>query len=337
LLEAIGLGLEAEQLYLGLLSRPSQTRAELVSRLPGWTSARASRVLADLVERGLVTTLTGRPRRYAAIAPDIALETLSRQQIEQVRKVQALVPRLMELYWEATKDTSTTDFVEMVAGDQEAISQRTRQLHLAARTQVRAFERPPHPWSPNSLEADELGALLDPDASIQRENMASGIRYRVIYDSVEIEDEARWPDLRDSASAGEEIRVFDGLPVKLVLFDDLAATTALANAEGQPVGIVVVHQSPLLDALSAMFEMYWANAVPWAVVDSGDSTDSVEDQLVSLLASGQTDELIARRLRMSRSTVQRRVNDLMDRYGARTRFQLGLQLGRRLSAAPPRT
>ncbi|MBM7786409.1 helix-turn-helix transcriptional regulator [Tenggerimyces flavus] len=334
MLEAIGLGPEAEQLYLALLDQPSQTRAELVSRLPGWSAARASRVLTDLVERGLVTTLTGRPLRYAAIAPDIALETLSRQQIEQVRKVQELVPRLMKLYWEATKSTTATDFVELVTADVEGTSQRTRQLHLSARSQVRAFERPPHPWSPNSLEPDELGALLDPDAVIQRENIANGVRYRVVYDSVEVEDAARWPDLRDSALAGEEIRIFDGLPVKLVLFDDLAATTALANADGQPIGIVVVHKSPLLDALSALFEMYWANAVPWVAPDTADST---EDQLVSLLASGHTDELIARRLGLSRSTVQRRVNDLMDRFGARTRFQLGLQLGRRLALEPRRT
>lgn len=331
MLEAIGLGLEAEQLYLALLDRPSQTRAELVARLPGWSAARTMRVLTDLVERGLGTMLPGRPHRYAAIAPDLALETLSRQQIEQVRKVQQLVPRLMKLYWEATKDSTGTDFVELVAADVAATSQRTRQLHLAARSQVRAFERPPHPWSPNSLEPDELGALLDPDAVIQRENIASGVRYRVVYDSVEVEDAARWPDVRDSAMAGEEVRIFDGLPVKLVLFDDLAATTTLSSADGEPVGIVVVHKSPLLDALSALFEMYWAQAVPFAAPETADTT---EDQLVSLLASGQTDELIARRLGLSRSTVQRRVNDLMDRFGARTRFQLGLQLGRRLALEP---
>jgi DNA-binding CsgD family transcriptional regulator len=332
MLEAIGLDGEAERLYLALLDKSSQTRSELVAVLPGWTDARTTRVLSELLEKGLATTLTGRPRRYAAVAPDIALEALSRQQIDQVRKVQQLVPRLMELYWEATKDTTATDFVEMISGDADTTARRTRQLHLAAREQVRAFERPPHPWPLNSLEPSELGVLLDPDASIQRDNISNGIRYRVVYDSVEVEDKARWPDLRDSAAAGEEIRIYDGLPVKLALFDDWAATTALANAAGQPIGIVVVHRSPLLEALSALFEMYWEHAVPWDVALAGPA-DASENQLVSLLAAGQTDELIARRLGLSRSTVQRRVNELMDRFGARTRFQLGLQLGRRLTDA----
>ncbi|WP_139827727.1 helix-turn-helix domain-containing protein [Nesterenkonia sp. PF2B19] len=47
------------------------------------------------------------------------------------------------------------------------------------------------------------------------------------------------------------------------------------------------------------------------------------------MASGLTDEHMARELGISRRTLSRRVQDLLERTGARTRFQLGVQAARR--------
>ena len=44
-----------------------------------------------------------------------------------------------------------------------------------------------------------------------------------------------------------------------------------------------------------------------------------------LLASGLKDEAIARQLGIGERTVRRRVAELADRLGARTRMQLGIQ------------
>jgi DNA-binding NarL/FixJ family response regulator len=44
---------------------------------------------------------------------------------------------------------------------------------------------------------------------------------------------------------------------------------------------------------------------------------------LALLITGLTDDAVARRLAVSRRTVQRAVRDLMDAAGARTRMQLG--------------
>lgn len=52
-----------------------------------------------------------------------------------------------------------------------------------------------------------------------------------------------------------------------------------------------------------------------------------EDQheLLRHLAGGLSDQAIGRRMGMSRRTVQRRVRSLMDYFGVRTRFQLGMR------------
>ena len=48
-------------------------------------------------------------------------------------------------------------------------------------------------------------------------------------------------------------------------------------------------------------------------------------RLLMLLASGLKDEAIARQLGIGERTVRRRVAELADRLGARTRMQFGIQ------------
>ncbi|MCQ0019560.1 helix-turn-helix domain-containing protein [Actinomadura madurae] len=80
---------------------------------------------------------------------------------------------------------------------------------------------------------------------------------------------------------------------------------------------LIVHPSALLDALVSLFEALWRGALPLP------GEDAPDDAVLTLLAAGLTDDAIARRLSISTRTVQRRVRDLCDRLGARTRFQAG--------------
>jgi DNA-binding NarL/FixJ family response regulator len=58
-------------------------------------------------------------------------------------------------------------------------------------------------------------------------------------------------------------------------------------------------------------------------------TGADEGALLGLLAAGLTDSAIGRHLGTHPRTVQRRVRELLDRLGAGTRFQAGLQAVRR--------
>jgi DNA-binding NarL/FixJ family response regulator len=51
--------------------------------------------------------------------------------------------------------------------------------------------------------------------------------------------------------------------------------------------------------------------------------------VLELLALGAKDEVIARHLGVSLRTARRRVADLFDELGAATRFQAGVEAGRR--------
>ena len=56
---------------------------------------------------------------------------------------------------------------------------------------------------------------------------------------------------------------------------------------------------------------------------SPDLLTDEERRIVGLLAEGLTDDAIARRLGLTRRTCRRRIRVLMERLGARSRFQAG--------------
>ena len=89
----------------------------------------------------------------------------------------------------------------------------------------------------------------------------------------------------------------------------------------------------------ALFESYWENAIPLHLSETADlATDGTEThpslsqadgKLLSLLVAGVADKAIASQMGLSRRTVQRRVQGLMERAGAGTRMQLAWQAARR--------
>jgi DNA-binding NarL/FixJ family response regulator len=90
----------------------------------------------------------------------------------------------------------------------------------------------------------------------------------------------------------------------------------------------LVHSCSLLDMATWLFEAVWDRAVPLNRSESKDGTPAINErdrQLLSLLASGATDAAIARTFEWSMRTVQRHIHELMQKVGARTRFQLGME------------
>jgi DNA-binding NarL/FixJ family response regulator len=83
-----------------------------------------------------------------------------------------------------------------------------------------------------------------------------------------------------------------------------------------------------VSGLIALFDRHWSAAAPPA-------RSTREEDVIALLAEGLTDAVVARRLGVSERTVTATVRTLMDRYGARSRFQLALALVVELSPPPP--
>jgi DNA-binding Lrp family transcriptional regulator len=314
-LDAIGIAPVDGQVYRALISHPRTRAAELAEQC-GLSAQQVARALSRLASAGMASRVPGRPARYLAAPPDIALGALVADRAAELRDARARIDELMEVFREASRFTHPAELVEVITGA-DNITGRVVQVQESARVQIRGFDKPPYVSAPGGNLGDEHRRLAD------------GIRYRVIYDREAIAIPGRLrDDILISSAQGERSRVRPELPVKMFLADDQLAVIPISSSPHVVDAAYVIHASALLQALVTLFEAEWDRAVPLAEVLGGASPasglDAETTTLLTLLAAGQTDAGIGRALGWSPRTTQRRVQRLMLDLNATTRFQAGM-------------
>lgn len=163
--------------------------------------------------------------------------------------------------------------------------------------------------------------------------MSRGIVYRVVYSANILQVPKALEAAHACVARGEQARVFHDVALNALVCDDRLAVLSVTAPDRVGHHSVIVHRSGLLDGLVGVFESYWRMAVPLPsvreVVDLETSRRDDARQLLNYLGAGLTDESIARELGVSERTVSRRIARLQEVLGAQTRFQLGVQAGRR--------
>jgi DNA-binding CsgD family transcriptional regulator len=323
LLELAGLTAEEESVYLALLELPPVTIGDACQAYGSLNRAELRVVLDVLTDKGLLTQVSQRPRRYAPVAPETALEVHLRQREEELRRARAGLASLSERYRVVPRQSGTGDLTEILTGKRHILQYWLTSLGSAT-NQVRMLSGPP-------LEADSP----DPDPA-ELEVLGRGVPVRVVYDEAGMCNPAALTRRRTGVAAGEQARVAGQVPVHLLLVDDRLALMPLGQGRLCGGGMLAVRQDALLDALSALFEIVWDNALPFTL-DASTRLDgrplvlhnNTTRTVLGLLSAGLTDQAIARRLGCSERTVQRHVLRLTEAVGARTRFQTALHIGHR--------
>ena len=311
MLEELGIEPDDEELYECVLRQTNPTVSDLATRLRR-PPEEIRRGLATLAELGLITSLSGTPKRWVAPPPDVAIGTLIQNRERRLRSLQRTVRHYVNAYQrgEAAADANA-HLVEALHG-RDAIGERVEQLHAQAREQVCILDKPPHAQA-------EAGPA-------QHGSLRRGITYRTVYERASLDTPGRLEEVRRGVEAGEEARVLPQLPMKLLLVDRRWAMVPISA--GVADHALVIRSSALLDGLVSLFEQQWQRAIPmFAAAGPDDGGD-----LLTMLLTGMTDETIARRLGIGLRTVQRRVRALMDELGADTRFQAGYQAARAANA-----
>ncbi|GAA1265210.1 helix-turn-helix domain-containing protein [Kitasatospora nipponensis] len=309
-----GLGLTADQelLYLHLLTTAGLGVPQLAASL-GLGADRVATALTTLVDLGLVE----RPNCQAgtvwrAASPDVALEELLLRRELELRRTRGRINELLRTYRRSHSDSEAGELVEIVTG-RDSIAELWRSLQLSVRAELRVLDKPPYV------------RRADPETELAA--LARGVRMSVVYESRVLRDPERLAEIHLFTAAGEQARVLPELPLKLALVDDRWALLPVSSGT-ELQSVLLVRPSSLLDALTGLFELYWSRAMLMPAPDSAELPQDRHRQLLALLAAGLTDESIARQMGVSTRTVQRWVRELMDRFGARTRFQAGIQAAR---------
>ncbi|MGH3715348.1 MAG: helix-turn-helix transcriptional regulator [Micromonosporaceae bacterium] len=296
---------------LVLQHRPHATAPELSPVVADVPTEEITESLRRLQADGLVQEIDDSPPRYAAkVAPDTAAEVLTqRHRAYRQRKATArcLVP---------TPRNGNDGAPEVLVGPDET-RRMVDVMMRGARREILAVVKPPYAHRPCT-------------GKIERERLAAGVSYRGVYDRSVLNVPGNLDLISGLVVRGALARTAVSVPMKMVIVDRAVAVIPLQlNAHTIQRSLLVRHSS-LVGALARVFGDLWQAAVPFGpgavpAEDSpvGEPTDE-ERRILALLASGATDETIARLMDFSPRTAHRRVRELTAKLGVETRFQAGV-------------
>jgi DNA-binding CsgD family transcriptional regulator len=315
-LQALGVSVGAEAVYLDLIEHGESTKAELADRR-GLTEADLEPYLAELAAIALVDQ---REDKVGPRPPQLALEAFAQRHARQAELARQTATKLTEL-WSA--GAGQRRYLEILPGFAAARAVLDSAFGDAAE-RVRAMTIGNQATAQHRI-VDGLFEALE-----------RGVGLEVIYGAHVLEDPEALHKIQQCVDAGEQARVFPHIPLNVTIVDDrwalVSARSEVRLGSQHSVAAVVVHQSPFLDGLVGVFDAFWRMAVPLSGdIDSGGATGGLSPEtkrLLTCLSAGLTDESIAREFGVSERTIARRISRLQDTLGAQTRFQLGVQASR---------
>jgi DNA-binding CsgD family transcriptional regulator len=151
-----------------------------------------------------------------------------------------------------------------------------------------------------------------------------GLRYRAIYPDTARTAPTLCRHLGAMSVAGVAVRTMPLVPMNALIIDGSVAVLPADSANGS---VAVLRLNSVVTTATELFERIWPDAVPLADNDIPLDTDLSlrEREMLRLLSLGATDEFAAAQLGISVRTVRRMVAQIMNRLGARSRFQAGVK------------
>jgi DNA-binding CsgD family transcriptional regulator len=205
--------------------------------------------------------------------------------------------------------------IEELVGVKEV---RGRLVMLAAQAHSELVTLVPDPVQ----RPDTLAASKPLDAAL----LERGVSMRTVYLGSIRNDPQSTAYTDWLAGIGGQIRTAPTVPLRLLIFDRATAVIP-TDPEDSSAGATVLTGAGAVAAMYALFEQIWAVANPLGLPIPLDAQGlgPEEREILRMLANGETDEHIARRLGVSTRTVGRKASDLMRRLGTRSRFQMGVR------------
>jgi DNA-binding NarL/FixJ family response regulator len=308
-------------LYRRVLVQPDSSAEQLAAGL-GYPVDKLDKHLARLVDMGVLRCEDG--VRYFAVSPMLAEATvLGAEDLELAARRAELelrrnsIRQLVSEWNVALTARTSHQAVDLITEPSEIanvmmhFADQVREETLSVRPGVVAESQ----RSPQVLTANHF--------ALQR-----GIRIRALYENVALRDRATVAYLSDFSQYGAKIRFTHAVPGRMMIFDREVALLPLPATQRQASGLAVVREPSIVAWAMATFEQLWSDATAFeeylaSHVELGE-IDATRKAILRLMAEGEKDESIARKLSISVRTVRRHIAEYMAQVGADSRFQAGV-------------
>ncbi|MFD4691585.1 LuxR family transcriptional regulator [Streptomyces sp. NPDC058463] len=305
----------AHEIYRFALGRPGCLLNDLLVAVDAPEEAIRHGV-GRLLELSLLRQVSG---TLVPTRPPLALRTmLQRQQTELLRRqeefvhIKAAVDRLAEEYEDAQLRGTHTGWERL----ESPAAVHSRMEHLAGRTTAECLSL--LPADANGAEALHARRPID-QHMLERGVLVWNVYLESIYNDRSGLTYARW-----LTQSGGRVGTTPTLPLWLVVYD---RSTALLPVDPQnpTAGAVQVTGAGYLAGLVALFERLCEVMTPLDAPGAceADQPSPLEKELLRLMGQGLTDEAVCKKLGVGLRTVRRMIAELIERLGARSRFEAG--------------
>ncbi len=171
-----------------------------------------------------------------------------------------------------------------------------------------------------------LGCTLDErrlaPLPLLTEAVERGVRVRILHEL------GAGAAAQQLARTGADVRAVARLPSRMLIADRRVGLILPPAGAADPGPALATGRSPLLATLIEHFELLWS-VTPSFGTSTRRAVDARDMEILTLLASGLTDDAVAVQVGSSARTIRRRVASLMREAAASTRFQAGVEAVRR--------
>lgn len=320
-LRDLGLSERQERVYRLLLAHPQLTMEEL-ARLVEHDEDAVRVDLAVLVRLALGRVDYGRPAHVRLANPAVAvpqlIEEVEDDLLQRQRRVRDTRIDLGVLAPDRPDDTAGVERIE----DLDLVRERLDELSFFTRTSVYAVQ-PGSSLSPLALQAAR---------PLDQRGLRRGLDMRIVYEQAVLADESSADYLQRLVMQGAQVRLSPRPVERLVIMDESVAVVPI-DPLSSARGALIVRQPGLVVGMVRLFESTWRDAVPvpstGEPVEDDDPISDEDRQILTLLATGCTDETAARHVGISVRHLRRKVARLMERLAATSRFEAGAEAARR--------
>ena len=254
----LGLTTYEARAYVTLVRRDSFTAAQ-IARTAGLPRQRIYDVLASLVEKGLASARPGTVVKYAALAPELAVERLVASRRSEMSALERdagdVIGRLGPEFQAGRAHSDPLEYIEVLR-DRGAINERFAELQGAVKREILVFTKAPYATPPQ----ENVGGI-----EVARTHVA-----RSIYEQSVLDDPAMAAGIRRFIDAGEEARFVDHVPLKLVIIDEAIVMFGMQDpvAGTEDLTIMVVEHPALAHTLKLAFNRVWEQGLDYDAAEA---------------------------------------------------------------------
>jgi sugar-specific transcriptional regulator TrmB len=271
-LQQIGLTKREAEVYIALLQRKEFTAPEL-TKITTITRTKIYEILQSLVHKGICTESSRNGNKvYRCIDPKIALQNIvnnyeqsveekkidfemkQKIDIEQKKKAAgSLEKELVELHGNSFDSLEPFDYVEILT-DKRQIGEKWIWIQQKTKRELLVFTKPPYTTANVADNIEEEKELFKK----QKVTVKGLYEYKGL-SSEELDNLVKSVEIYQEI--GEEARLIEELPMKLVISDETLVMFALNDRISLKPNItsMVVDHPSYAAALKKVFESYWAN------------------------------------------------------------------------------